>query len=215
MAVLLQRAGQDGEIHLPVLVVFRTESGMAACRPDMLAYLEQEMDPAARRLGASARVVDNPDVGGGPFLIAHRHEADDLPTVLTYASTGQHTINLAALEQVLRAGDDLAADLLIASDGLRVAAGRPTVFLGSRSSAWFTLRVPLRERAYHSGNWGGLLRNPVTVLASAVACLVWPLTVPCLSAVRSIGQRSPAPPAQANLCDARSRLACFAAVIGG
>ncbi len=30
----------------------------------------------------------------------------------------------------------------------------------------------LRERAYHSGNWGGLLRNPATVLASAVACLV-------------------------------------------
>jgi hypothetical protein len=32
--------------------------------------------------------------------------------------------------------------------------------------------VALRDRACHSGNWGGLLRNPVTVLASAVACLV-------------------------------------------
>ena len=121
----------------------------------------------------------------------------------TADNKGQHTINLAALEQVLRARDgrlgfnlkvlietseesgspglaefcerhrdDLAADLLIASDGPRVAAARPTVFLGARGSAAFTLRVALRERAYHSGNWGGLLRNPATVLASAVACLV-------------------------------------------
>jgi acetylornithine deacetylase/succinyl-diaminopimelate desuccinylase-like protein len=46
------------------------------------------------------------------------------------------------------------------------------VFLGSRGSASFTLTVPLRERSYHSGNWGGLLRNPATVLANALACLV-------------------------------------------
>jgi acetylornithine deacetylase/succinyl-diaminopimelate desuccinylase-like protein len=204
----------------------------------MYAYLEREMIPAARALGATSRLVDNPVSGGGPLLIARRHEGAELPTVLTYGhadvvlaepgrwragldpwrvtvegdrwygrgtadNKGQHTINLAALEQVLRArdgrlgfnlrilietseesgsaglaescaryGDELAADLLVASDGPRVTAGRPTVFLGARGSAAFTLRVALRDRAYHSGNWGGLLRNPATVLASAVACLV-------------------------------------------
>jgi acetylornithine deacetylase/succinyl-diaminopimelate desuccinylase-like protein len=219
-------------------VAVPTESGVAGRRPDQLAYLEQEMVPAARRLGASCRVLENPDRRGGPFLVAHRQEADGLPTVLTYGhadvvlaeadrwgdgldpwqvtvredrwygrgtadNKGQHTINLAALEQVLRARDgrlgfnlkilietseesgspglrelcarhreELAADVLIASDGPRVAAARPTVFLGSRGSAAFTLAVPLRERSYHSGNWGGLLRNPATVLASALACLV-------------------------------------------
>jgi acetylornithine deacetylase/succinyl-diaminopimelate desuccinylase-like protein len=121
----------------------------------------------------------------------------------TADNKGQHSINLAALAQVIKARrgrlgfnlkvlietseeagspglrefcaqhrDELAADLLIGSDGPRVTAGRPTVFLGSRGSAAFTLRVPLRERAHHSGNWGGLLRNPATVLASAVASLV-------------------------------------------
>jgi acetylornithine deacetylase/succinyl-diaminopimelate desuccinylase-like protein len=30
----------------------------------------------------------------------------------------------------------------------------------------------LREGGHHSGNWGGLLRNPATVLAAAIACLV-------------------------------------------
>jgi acetylornithine deacetylase/succinyl-diaminopimelate desuccinylase-like protein len=217
-------------------VAFPTESGVPGRRGDLLAYLEREMVPTAGRLGATARVLDNP-AGGGPLLIARRREGDGLPTVLVYGhadvvpaepdrwrpgldpwtvtveqdrwygrgtadNKGQHTINLAALEQVLRArggrlgfnlallietseetgspglretcarhADELAADLLIASDGPRVTAERPMVFLGTRGCAGFTLRVSLRDRSYHSGNWGGLLRNPATMLASAIACL--------------------------------------------
>lgn len=68
--------------------------------------------------------------------------------------------------------DALAADVLIASDGPRLAADRPTVFLGARGAYNFELSVSLRDRAHHSGNWGGLLRNPATVLASAIASIV-------------------------------------------
>jgi acetylornithine deacetylase/succinyl-diaminopimelate desuccinylase-like protein len=214
-------------------IAYRTEAG----HPDRRAYLLDEMVPAARRLGATPTVLDNPVSDGSPFLIAHRHESDDLPTVLTYGhadvvlaeperwragldpwrvtvegdrwygrgtadNKGQHTINLAAAEHVLRvrgrlgcnltilietgeetgsAGlrelcaahrDELRADLLIASDGPRVAESRPTIFLGTRGAAGFTLRVSLRDRAFHSGNWGGALRNPATVLANAIARLV-------------------------------------------
>jgi acetylornithine deacetylase/succinyl-diaminopimelate desuccinylase-like protein len=116
---------------------------------------------------------------------------------------GQHTVNLAALEQVaaVRGGrlgynvtllldmgeesgspgldelcaghrDELAADLLIGSDGPRVAADRPTVFLGTRGSVDLTLRVTARDRGAHSGNWGGVLVNPATLLANALASLV-------------------------------------------
>ncbi len=66
----------------------------------------------------------------------------------------------------------LAADVLIASDGPRLAADRPTVFLGARGAYNFELSVSLRDRAHHSGNWGGLLRNPASVLASAIASIV-------------------------------------------
>jgi acetylornithine deacetylase/succinyl-diaminopimelate desuccinylase-like protein len=77
------------------------------------------------------------------------------------------------LDAICRAHrDELAADLLIASDGPRVAASRPTVFLGSRGAVNFKLSLNLRDGAHHSGNWGGLLRNPATVLANALACLV-------------------------------------------
>jgi acetylornithine deacetylase/succinyl-diaminopimelate desuccinylase-like protein len=116
---------------------------------------------------------------------------------------GQHSINLAALAQVLQArggrlgfnlkflcemGEEtgspglrelckrereaLAADLFLASDGPRVAAQRPTLFLGSRGGVNFDLRIRLRPTGHHSGNWGGLLCNPGIRLAHAIASLV-------------------------------------------
>ncbi|HET9728059.1 MAG TPA: M20/M25/M40 family metallo-hydrolase, partial [Acidimicrobiia bacterium] len=41
--------------------------------------------------------------------------------------------------------DELAADVLIASDGPRLSAERPTIFLGSRGCVNFTLSLSLRE----------------------------------------------------------------------
>ena len=140
--------------------------------------------------------------GAGPWQLAA--EGDRLYGRGTADNKGQHSINVAALAQVLaaRAGAglgfnvtwlfetgeetgspgladfcaahraELAADLLIASDGPRLRADRPTVFLGSRGVANFTLALRLRDGAHHSGNWGGLLRNPGTVLANAIASLV-------------------------------------------
>jgi acetylornithine deacetylase/succinyl-diaminopimelate desuccinylase-like protein len=119
----------------------------------------------------------------------------------TADNKGQHTINLAALETVLRTrgclgfnvkllmetGEEvgspglqalcereraaLKADVLIASDGPRLQASRPTLFLGSRGALNFDLELVLREGARHSGNWGGLIANPGIVLAHAIASI--------------------------------------------
>ena len=119
----------------------------------------------------------------------------------TADNKGQHTINLAALETVLRTrgrlgfnvkllvetGEEvgspglralcereksaLKADVLIASDGPRLQAGRPTLFLGSRGVLNFDLELVLREGGRHSGNWGGLIANPGIVLAHAIASI--------------------------------------------
>lgn len=120
----------------------------------------------------------------------------------TADNKGQHTINVAALAQVLAArgrlgcnvkwlietGEEtgspglrevcqrereaLSADVFIASDGPRLNAARPTIFLGSRGAFNFELNVNLREGAHHSGNWGGLLANPAIILAHAIGSLV-------------------------------------------
>lgn len=138
--------------------------------------------------------------GAGPWQLVQQGER--LYGRGTADNKGQHSINLAALAQVLAVrgalgfnvkwllemGEEtgspglaafchaqrrmLAADVLIASDGPRLRRDRATVFLGSRGVANFELTLQLREGAHHSGNWGGLLKNPGTVLANAIACLV-------------------------------------------
>lgn len=117
---------------------------------------------------------------------------------------GQHTINMEALRLVLEARgklgfnakyliemgeetgsmglrelceehrDLLSADLLIASDGPRLSAQRPTVFLGARGSLNFDLSIDARAGGHHSGNWGGLISNPGIQLAHAISTLVSP-----------------------------------------
>lgn len=68
-------------------------------------------------------------------------------------------------------GDLLAADLLLASDGPRVAADRPTIFLGARGARTFRLTLIRRESGRHSGNFGGVLRNPGLEMAHALATI--------------------------------------------
>jgi len=68
--------------------------------------------------------------------------------------------------------DELAADVFIASDGPRLSAETPTIFLGCRGGLRIHLDVALREGGHHSGNWGGVLANPATILASAIGLLV-------------------------------------------
>ena len=45
-------------------VAFPTESALPERRQDMHAYLGQEIAPAAARLGATARIADNPATAG-------------------------------------------------------------------------------------------------------------------------------------------------------
>lgn len=219
-------------------VALPTQSQDPASGPQLRAYLSEAIVPDLQRMGFAARIVDNPVSDSHPFLIAHRREGDELPTVLTYGhgdvqlahaeqwrdgldpwrltvegdrwygrgsadNKGQHTVNLGALEQVLAARgnelgynvtvlidmgeesgspglnqicellrDELAADLLLGSDGPRLAADMPTVFLGSRGVCNFELSYRARGQSHHSGNWGGVLANPAVVIANALSALV-------------------------------------------
>jgi acetylornithine deacetylase/succinyl-diaminopimelate desuccinylase-like protein len=68
-------------------------------------------------------------------------------------------------------GDLLEADVLIGSDGPRIAPNEPTLFLGARGGYPIDLIVDLRAGAHHSGNWGGLIANAGIVLAQALATI--------------------------------------------
>ena len=117
---------------------------------------------------------------------------------------GQHSVNLQAMANVIKArgklgfnakyliemGEEVVspglqalcaahkdlfrADVMIASDGPRLSADRPTLFLGSRGCINFDLTIEARKGGHHSGNWGGLISNPGIQLAHALACIVSP-----------------------------------------
>jgi acetylornithine deacetylase/succinyl-diaminopimelate desuccinylase-like protein len=53
-------------------------------RPALYAYLHAEIGPTLVDMGYDFEVFENPVDGGGPLLVAERHEGDELPTVLTY-----------------------------------------------------------------------------------------------------------------------------------
>src|SRR5258706_1728462 len=120
----------------------------------------------------------------------------------TADNKAQHSINLAALRTVIEARGKLGfnskflvetseeigspgleafcrkekallkSDMLIGSDGPRLAPERPTIFMGTRGALNFECAVELREGGHHSGNWGGLLANPGIILAHALASII-------------------------------------------
>ena len=221
-------------------VAIPTESQEPDRRPDLFRYLTDEMTPSLEALGFTCEIHENSLERGGPFLVAHRHESVDVPTIMSYGhgdvvrgyddqwtegagpwvltkqgerwygrgtadNKGQHSINIAALGHVLAergalgfnvvmlietgeetgspglrefcdANRDLFvdADALIASDGPRLVVERPTIFGGTRGALNFDLELTLRDGGHHSGNWGGLLANPGTIMAHAIASIISP-----------------------------------------
>ncbi|MFT5268143.1 MAG: acetylornithine deacetylase/succinyl-diaminopimelate desuccinylase-like protein, partial [Acidimicrobiales bacterium] len=65
-------------------VRIRTESPEPERRPELFHYLNQVLTPALELMGFECRVYDNPHPAGCPFLVARRHEANGLPTVMSY-----------------------------------------------------------------------------------------------------------------------------------
>jgi acetylornithine deacetylase/succinyl-diaminopimelate desuccinylase-like protein len=120
----------------------------------------------------------------------------------TADNKSQHSINMTAIEMVLKERGRLGfnsifmidtseeigspglhefaarhrglleADLLIGSDGPRLAPDRPTIYMGTRGALNFDLTVDLRAGGHHSGNWGGLLANPAVILCHAIASII-------------------------------------------
>ena len=75
-------------------------------------------------------------------------------------------------EFVAAHADELAADVLIASDGPRVMPEVPTIATGTRGTYHFDLVVDLRPGGVHSGHWGGLTTDPAVVLTHALGAII-------------------------------------------
>jgi acetylornithine deacetylase/succinyl-diaminopimelate desuccinylase-like protein len=173
------------------------------CWPMLVAErIEGEGLPTVLSYGHGDVVLGRPEEwreGLDPWTVTR--EGDRLYGRGTADNKGQHSVNLAALQAVLKTRgrlgfncryliemgeetsspglrefcqqhrDLLGADVLIASDGPRSSVDRPTLFLGARGAFNFHMDIVLREGGQHSGNWGGLLANPGIILAHAIASI--------------------------------------------
>ena len=168
------------EVNAPLLIGRRIEN---PDRPTILIYGHGDTVPAME--GRWEQGLD-------PLVLTRKDEK--WYGRGTADNKGQHAVNIAALECVLREKgklgfnviilvetgeesgspglhrvcaqekEDLEADVLIASDGPRIDPATPTIFGGSRAVFNFDLELVLREGGHHSGNWGGLLSNPGIIL---------------------------------------------------
>jgi acetylornithine deacetylase/succinyl-diaminopimelate desuccinylase-like protein len=171
--------------------------------PMMLAErIERPGLPTVLSYGHGDVILGRPEEwrdGLDPWTVTR--EGDRLYGRGTADNKGQHSINIGALDAVLKTrgrlgfncryliemGEEtgspglrdfcqqnrskLDADVLIASDGPRSSVDRPTLFLGARGAFNFHMDVELRDGGHHSGNWGGLLANPGIILAHALATI--------------------------------------------
>jgi acetylornithine deacetylase/succinyl-diaminopimelate desuccinylase-like protein len=65
----------------------------------------------------------------------------------------------------------LKADLAVTADGPLPPSGRPTIKLGSRGVISFDLTVRHASRDVHSGNFGGVVPNPIWTLVHLLATM--------------------------------------------
>ena len=186
MGFEMQGYTSDGH---PFLLVSRVED---KSRPTILGYAHGDTVPGMAGRWANGRDPWALDVDDASGLWYGRGIADN---------KGQMLVNMTAMQAVIAArgslgfnahlliemGEEigspglrkvceklksrLKADLLIASDGPRIDAMTPTLFLGARGGASFRLTLRRRTGGRHSGNFGGALKNPALELAHALACI--------------------------------------------
>ncbi len=89
-----------------------------------------------------------------------------------FIETGEETGSPGLRKILQQHRQACAADVFIALDGLRQSTTIPEIALGTRGGVGLDLVVKLREGGYHSGHWGGLLKDPAVILSHAIASIV-------------------------------------------
>ncbi|RWK87217.1 MAG: M20/M25/M40 family metallo-hydrolase [Mesorhizobium sp.] len=88
-----------------------------------------------------------------------------LPCNVILLLEGEEEIGSPHIADFIHANmDTLKADLAVTADGPRHASGMPVIKFGSRGEVSFELRCRHANRDVHSGNFGGVVPNPIWTL---------------------------------------------------
>lgn len=95
-----------------------------------------------------------------------------LPCNVKVLLEGEEEIGSPQMAEFVRAHRDLlAADLVITADGPVRDSGEPTLNFGVRGILSFELRARGANQDLHSGNWGGVVPNPIWTLVQLLSTM--------------------------------------------
>ncbi len=103
---------------------------------------------------------------------AHLKVHGRLPCNVILLLEGEEEIGSPHIAEFIRTHrDTLRADVAVTADGQMHASGRPNLKFGSRGVVSFDLRVRHAMRDVHSGNFGGVVPNPLWTLVHLLATM--------------------------------------------
>jgi acetylornithine deacetylase/succinyl-diaminopimelate desuccinylase-like protein len=144
--------------------------------PDPLEkWLSPPFEPTIRDGRLYARGVgDNKGQHFAQILAIEAHLAvhGTLPCNVILLLEGEEEIGSPHIAGFVRANTDmLRADLAVTADGPRHASGAAAIKFGSRGVVSFELRCRHAVRDVHSGNFGGVVPNPIWTLVHLLATM--------------------------------------------
>jgi acetylornithine deacetylase/succinyl-diaminopimelate desuccinylase-like protein len=103
---------------------------------------------------------------------AHLAVLRRLPCNVIVLLEGEEEVGSPHIAEFIRAHRErLKADLVVTADGPIHPSGRPTMTYGVRGIASFELRCRHASRDVHSGNFGGVVPNPIWTLVHLLATM--------------------------------------------
>jgi len=144
--------------------------------PDPLElWVSPPFEPTIRDGRIYARGIgDNKGQHFAQLLAIESHLAvhGDLPCNIIFLLEGEEEIGSPQIADFVKEhADRLHADLVVTSDGPLHESGLPVITFGVRGVASFELRCKTASRDVHSGNFGGVVPNPIWKLVQLLATM--------------------------------------------
>jgi len=144
--------------------------------PDPLEqWVSPPFEPTLRDGRIWARGIgDNKGQHFAQLLAIETHLAVNgtLPCNIIFLLEGEEEIGSPQIAEFVRQNaDQLQADLVVTSDGPLHESGAPVITFGVRGMASFDLVAKGAARDVHSGNYGGVVPNPIWTLVQLLATM--------------------------------------------
>jgi acetylornithine deacetylase/succinyl-diaminopimelate desuccinylase-like protein len=166
-AVIGRRAGPPGS---PTVLLYAHHDVQPI--GDRTQWLSDPFEPTERDGRLFGRGAADDKAGVMAHLAALRAYGDDLPVNVIVFIEGEEEFSSPSLEELLLLHrDDLAADVIVIADSANWAVGQPALTTSLRGIVTVSVEVRTLDHAVHSGSFGGVAPDALTVLCRLIATL--------------------------------------------